>query len=241
MGENSSISWTTHTWNPWVGCTKVSEGCKNCYMFREMEHYGKNPLAVVRSKTTFAAPLKWKEPARIFTCSWSDFFHESVQTDWLDDAWDIIRKSPHLTYQILTKRPQEIKDALPDDWGDGWPNVWLGVSIENEKYTWRMESLADVPAHVRFISHEPSLGDISKIVSTYSPVLHWIIAGGESGAGYRPMNLDWVWSLYRQCKAAGVAFFMKQDSAPRPGQRGGLPDELWNCKEFPITNTVDML
>lgn len=116
MGKNSGIEWTDHTWNPWQGCLKVSPGCKQCYMYRDKKRYGQDPMVVVRSKPgTFRKPLQWKQPAKVFTCSWSDFFIEQAD-NWIDDAWNIIRQTPHLTYQILTKRPENIKDRLPEDW-----------------------------------------------------------------------------------------------------------------------------
>src|SRR3990172_778380 len=127
MGKITGISWTDATYNPWYGCLKVSPGCKQCYMYRDMERYGKDPKVVTRAKpATFNSPLKWTEPQRVFTCSWSDYFIEQAD-EWRDEAWDIIRRTPHLTYQILTKRPENIFDRLPADWGNGWPNVFLSV------------------------------------------------------------------------------------------------------------------
>src|SRR4051794_20471332 len=127
MGRHSAIEWTDATYNPWRGCDKVSPGCAHCYMFREQRRYGRDPSVVVRAKDpTFYAPLRWQEPALVFTCSWSDWFHEAADS-WREDAWDVLRQTPHLTYQILTKRPERITELLPEDWGDGWSNVWLGV------------------------------------------------------------------------------------------------------------------
>src|SRR6266498_5551388 len=123
MGETTGIAWTQRTWNPWHGCHKVSAGCKNCYMFREKRQYGQDPDVVVRSKTTFNAPLKWKDSALVFTCSWSDWFIEEADP-WRDEAWDVIRRTPHLTYQILTKRIERASSCLPKDWP--LKNVWLG-------------------------------------------------------------------------------------------------------------------
>lgn len=166
MGERSRIEWTDATWNPWHGCTKVSPGCKHCYMYREKKQYGQNPAVVVRSKTTFTAPLKWKEPRRIFTCSWSDFFHETADP-WRAEAWDVIRRTPQHTYLILTKRPERIREAappqLPLGWIDDgpWPNVWLGVSVETQEYSWRIDHLAQIPAAIRFLSLEPLLGPLN--------------------------------------------------------------------------------
>lgn len=133
MTKNSLIQWTKLTWNPWHGCKKVSPGCKFCYMYRDKARYNQNPVIVQRSRQeTFNSPLKWREPGFVFTCSWSDFFIDEADK-WRQNAWDIIRRTPHLIYQILTKRPERIKQCLPPDWGDGWQNVWLGTSVENQK------------------------------------------------------------------------------------------------------------
>ena len=213
MGDTTAIGWTNATWNPWQGCTKVSEGCDNCYMFRDKTRYGQNPKIVVRSKTTFKAPLKWKEPALVFTCSWSDWFHKTADP-WRDEAWQIVKDTPHLTYQILTKRPGRIARHLPTDWGDGYPNVWLGVSVEAEQTAHRIAVLRDTPARVRFLSAEPLIGplDLDRRLNG----IHWVIVGGESGPACRPMDLAWARNIREECKAQGAAFFLKQ--------LGGNPD-----------------
>lgn len=161
MGERTGIEWTNHTWNPWRGCIKVSAGCKNCYMYRDQVRYGRDPRDVMRAApATFNAPLKWHDPAFVFTCSWSDWFIEEADV-WRDDAWSIVRQTPHLTYQILTKRPENMAARLPADWGEGWPNVWLGVSAEDQATAdLRLPILAATPAAVRFLSAEPLLGPI---------------------------------------------------------------------------------
>jgi len=234
MGKVTGIQWTDSTWNPWRGCVKVSPGCKNCYMFRNQRRYGKDPSVIVRTNpNTFKAPLKWLDPARVFTCSWSDFFIEQAD-EWRDEAWNIIRRTPHLTYQILTKRPELIHDRLPEDWGDGFRNVWLGVSVETEKYLWRLEALSDIPAVIRFVSYEPALGPVD--FTPYSPVIHWIISGGESGPDCRPANQQWFWDVRVQCAKYGVAYFHKQNGGARlvEGAYGGneLDGEVYH--EFPI-------
>jgi protein gp37 len=214
MGERTAIGWTDASWNPWHGCTKVSPGCAHCYMFRDKTRYGQNPELVVRSKTKFSEPLKWKEPKMVFTCSWSDWFHEAADA-WRDEAWDIIRRTPHLTYQILTKRPERIADHLPADWGEGWPHVWLGVSIENNRWRQRAWDLIAVKAAVHFISCEPLLGPVDFENDALADI-DWLIAGGESGPDCRPMREDWARSLRDQCAEYDVAFFLKQ--------LGGHPD-----------------
>lgn len=218
MSATSGIEWTEATWNPWMGCTKVSPGCDLCYMYREQRRYGRDPEVVVRSKTTFNAPLKWASPKAIFTCSWSDWFHADADP-WRDEAWEIIRRTPQHTYQILTKRPGRIARHLPLDWGEGWSHVWLGVSVENQDHAFRARQLTEVPAAVRFVSAEPLLGP----VAFERPVLRqldWLIVGGESGPDCRPMDMAWASGLRDQCEQHGVAFFLKQLGG-WPDKRGG--------------------
>ncbi len=210
MAENTRIPWADHSWNPWQGCRKVSAGCAHCYMYREKKQYGQNPARVIRSKTVFNDPLKYKSPAKVFTCSWSDFFIEDAD-GWRFEAWDIIRKTPHLTYQILTKRPENIKERLPEDWYNGWPNVWLGITGEDqEMLDRRWQYLKTIPAAAYFISHEPALG----------PVVYprdflllgaraQIISGGEPGPGARPMHPKWARYDRDQAKAYKVSYFFK--------------------------------
>lgn len=236
MTINSAIEWTDNTWNPWQGCLKVSPGCKQCYMYRDQERYGRDPKDVHRSApATFNAPLKWHTPAKVFTCSWSDFFIERADA-WRDDAWDIIRKTPHLTYQILTKRATDIRDCLPDDWGDGWANVWLGVSVETTEYLWRIEALADIPARVRFVSYEPALGPVD--FYTYSPVIHWVISGGESGYQPRPANIEWFRAVRDACEKGGTAYFHKQHGGNKKikGAWGGRELDGRLHSDFPVTS-----
>ena len=184
MADRTAISWTEATWNPWYGCTKVSAGCDNCYMFREMRQYGRDPETVMRRKTTFAAPLRWREPRRIFACSWSDWFIAEADA-WRPEAWAIIRQTPHLTFQILTKRPARIRAHLPEGWP--WPHVWLGTSVESAASAYRARVLQDVPAALRFLSLEPLLGPLPQLDLAG---IGWAILGGESGPGYRPIVGD---------------------------------------------------
>lgn len=237
MGNETHINWTDATWNCWHGCHKVSDGCKFCYMFRDKEKYGQEPNKVVRSKTTFNAPLKWTEPRKVFTCSWSDFFIEDAD-EWRDEAWNIIRKTPHLTYQILTKRPENIEVRLPKDWGYGYENVWLGVSVENQKAAdERIPLLLDIPAVVSWLSCEPLLEkvDLTKCGSLFEKVnvlknhqiavdhhifehrtgISWMVLGGESGNEtgkyrYRECEIDWIKDLIWQAQDAKVPVWVKQ-------------------------------
>lgn len=229
MGERTAISWTNKTWNPWQGCHKVSAGCTFCYMYREKKRFGQDPATVVRSTSpTFNAPRKWSERALVFTCSWSDFFIEEADV-WRPEAWEIIRATPHLTYQILTKRPERIAEHLPPGWP--FPNAWLGVSVEDQANAdRRLPVLLATPAAVRFVSAEPLLGpvDLRRYLGTTLPKpyavlvpvdagpprgLDWIIIGGESGPKARPCDVAWIRSLVKQCRAADTACFVKQAGA----------------------------
>jgi protein gp37 len=217
MGDSTIIAWTEHTWNPWRGCTKISPGCAHCYMFAAQERYGQDPKVVTRT-TTWAQPRRWNReaaaagtPARVFTCSWSDWFHADADA-WRDEAWGVIRACPRLQFQILTKRHERIADHLPADWGEGYPNVWLGTSVENDRFAHRADALRGVSAAVRFISAEPLLGPLPSLDLTG---IDWLIVGGESGQGFRPMDLAWVRELRDRACAAGVAFFFKQSAARR--------------------------
>lgn len=210
MGNKTNIAWTEKTWNPWHGCQKVSPGCAHCYMYRDKLRYGQNPLLVQRSKTTFTDPLKWNEPALIFTCSWSDFFISDAD-DWRDAAWEVIRRTPQHIYQILTKRPERILDCLPLDWSENFKHCWLGISAEKQKYfDLRYPYLANVPNGNRtFLSLEPLIGPVTLDLAIRG--FSWIIAGGESGGkDSRVCDPDWIRSLRDECKAAKVPFFFKQ-------------------------------
>lgn len=265
MGSDTKIEWTNATYNPWRGCSKVSPGCAHCYMFTEQRRYGRDPEVVTRcADATFYAPLRkraWRDlpaGALVFTCSWSDWFHEAADP-WRDEAWDVLRQRPDLTWQILTKRPERIAAHLPGDWGDGWPNVWLGVSIENRRFVGRADVLRETPAAVRFISAEPLLGPLvmddeaewawgfrfgERWSDDYDgPELaldgiDWLIAGGESGPGHRRMDLDWARDLRDACDASGTAFFMKQMGGAQSGTRlADLPADL-RVREMPTVGVA---
>ena len=178
MAQESKIQWTDATVNFWTGCKKVSAGCKFCYMYRDKERYGLDPTQVIRtSDKTFYAATKWKEPKRIFTCSWSDFFIDEAD-QWRADAWEVIRNTPQHTWMILTKRPERILNCLPPDWGStGYPNVWLGVSVEDEDTTWRIAYFSIIPAVCRFVSFEPLLAPVFRYyepVTKYAPTVELI-------------------------------------------------------------------
>ncbi len=235
MANDSKIQWTDHTVNFWTGCKKVSDGCKFCYMYRGKEMYGKNPMLVTKTNpATIRKHMKNAKPGdKIFTCSWSDFFIEEAD-QWRDEAWGYIRSRPDLIWQILTKRPERIAQCLPADWGDGWQNVWIGVTVENQKAAnERLRILDRVKANVKFVSFEPLLGPIN----LYDPALRhvtwditysefgkdanlelcfdWAIIGGESGNNvgkyqFRPAELEWFSDLAFHLRDAEVPVFMKQ-------------------------------
>jgi len=244
MGKLSEIQWTDGTWNPWHGCKKVSPGCKYCYMFRDKDRYGQSSTTVLRSKTMFNVPLKWEEGKLIFTCSWSDWFIEEADA-WREEAWDIIRKTPQHTYQILTKRPERIKEHLPE-WFSSLNNVWIGVSIESEEQMGRLEYLKDLPC-TTFASFEPLIGPIKWDERMDS--LKWCIIGGESGNDkgrhlYRKMELEWMLHLINGAKSSGVPCFVKQLGTYQSKQlalkdrHGGSFEEFseeFKVREFPTT------
>src|SRR4029077_18531828 len=177
MGETTRIEWSDATWNPWVGCHKISPACAHCYMFREQRAYGNNPGIVRRTNpATFYAPLKWKESRRVFTCSWSDFFIPESDP-WRRAAYEVmVVGGAHHTYQILTKRPERIPEIE-------WPvlgmarNIWTGVSVENRRFYWRIDALRRIRPNLLFLSIEPLLGRMPDL-----PLdgVGWVIVGGES-------------------------------------------------------------
>lgn len=260
MGEGSKIEWCDHTFNPWTGCTKVSPACDNCYAETWAKRTGSPQLwngeRRRTSSTNWQAPVKWNRVAqrdgtraKVFCASLADVFDNQVPERWRDDLWHRIDQTPHLDWLLLTKRPQNIAKMLPDprtgtpEWGNGWPNVWLGTTVENqEEADRRIPHLLAVPAAKRFLSCEPLLGPVDLTAKAWRdcyieecggagkefvPLINdidWVITGGESGPGARPMHPDWARSLRDQCQAAGVPFFFKQwgEWAPIP-RRSDLP------------------
>lgn len=198
-------------------------------MFRDKKRFGQDPTRVVRSsESTFEAPRRWRAPRRVFTCSWSDFFIADADP-WRSDAWDVIHATPQHTYQILTKRPERVRERLP--WVDEpWPNVWLIVSAEDQKHLdQRWSVLADLPVAVRGLSVEPLLGPIDMAATLKSERLSWVIVGGESGPHARPMDESWVRRLRDQCVEVGIPFFFKQWGGvfkKKAGRR--LDDRTWD-------------
>ncbi len=242
MGENTAIEWAHHTFNPWEGCQKVGPGCDHCYAetrdirYTGGTHWGPGAPRRRTSASNWAKPLKWNREAaangvryRVFCASLADVFDNAVDPAWRVDLWNLIRATPQLDWEMLTKRIGNVLGMLPPDWGEGYPNVWIGATIVNQTEADRdIPKLLAVPAAIRFLSMEPLLGPVDlRAVWTYCPThdfadgfclgpcpdrrrLSWIICGGESGANSRPMHPDWARSLRDQCEAAGVAFLFKQ-------------------------------
>ncbi len=226
MADTTEISWTDSTMNPVIGCTAISEGCINCYAesmnaHRKWTTWGPHGTRRVTSDATWANPLKWQANAskfqaahghrqRVFCASLSDVFDNKWPLGVRDRLWALIRATPDLDWQLLTKRPENIARFLPADWGDGYPNVWLGTTTENqETYDRRWSVLWRIPARVRFLSYEPALGPIhSRWEIGCKP--DWVIFGGESGRHARDCDSAWARLMRDACMDAGVAFFLKQ-------------------------------
>lgn len=263
MATKSNIQWTDATWNIARGCDKVDQDCKFCYMYRDsMNGTRFNPNNVVRTKTVFNLPLKLKEPSKIFTCSLTDFFHEGCDS-FRNEAWDIIRKCPQHTFQILTKRPERIIEHLPEYWNEIKDRVWLGTSIGSQNGIDRALELVKLRqiAKVLFLSLEPLHGEINFRWS-YDPPdelkrksekfegrlevsehellmnIDWVIIGGESGNEtgkyrYRPCQLEWIEQIVEHCKEAGSAVFVKQMGTHLSKELNMSDRHGGNIDEFP--------
>lgn len=264
--SDTTISWTNKTWNPVVGCSHVSDGCRNCYaerMYRRF-HKGALPWTVENAGANvhciwdrLSQPSHWRKPSMVFVNSMSDLFHEQVPDSFISAVWNKMRENDRHTFQVLTKRPERMLE-----WVGYWyphgstspPNIWLGVSVENQRAAdERIPLLLQTPAAVRFLSCEPLLGPIDlrnlclehnyfldaltgKEDANVGPAkewecIDWVICGGESGPGYRPMGLDWARSIRDQCIAADVPFFFKQESGLHPGTNPKLDGTEYH--EFP--------
>jgi len=236
MSTKSSIEWTESTWNPLTGCTKVSPGCKHCYaerMANRLQAMGQpnyaNGFRLTMHPHSLELPLTWKKPQIIFVNSMSDLFHEDVPITFVQQVFDVMRRASWHTFQVLTKRSQHLLELDPEI---EWPtNVWMGVSVENAKYTFRIEHLRQSHAQVKFLSLEPLLGSIPDLDLKN---INWVIVGGESGPGSRPLAEDWVINIRDQCLRTKVPFFFKQWGGVRKKRNGReLQGHIWN--EMPVT------
>ncbi len=212
MGANSKIEWTEMTWNPVTGCSKISQGCKHCYAERMahrlqamgVERY-RNGFEVTLHWDLIDLPRRWKDPHVVFVNSMSDLFHEAVPLEFIRLVFKTMLECPQHTFQVLTKRSSRLREIAPNL---SWPvNVWMGVSVENQGAVRRLNDLLVVPSAIRFLSIEPLIGPVD--LESLSGI-DWVIVGGESGPGARPMKLEWVEAILRQCRSNGVSFFFKQ-------------------------------
>lgn len=235
MGEKSAIEWTEATWNPVTGCTKISPGCDNCYAERlalRLQAMGQpnyaNGFELTLQERMLELPLKWKTPQVIFVNSMSDLFHKDVPEDYILRVFDVMRRASHHVFQVLTKRSQRLARLSPKL---GWPpNVWMGVSVENAEYKFRINQLRETDANVKFLSLEPLLGPLPGLDLSG---VDWVIVGGESGPGARAMRREWVLDIRDQCKAAGIPFFFKQWGGTNKKKTGRLlENRTWD--EMPL-------
>lgn len=224
MATKSSIEWTESTWNPLTGCDKVSPGCKNCYaerMAHRLQAMGqanyRNGFKLALHPHTLALPLHWKTPQMIFVNSMSDLFHKDVPLDFILQTFEIMRKANWHKFQVLTKRSTRLPEI--DDYLDWPPNVWMGVSVENINYQYRIDYLRETKALIKFVSIEPLLGPLPHLDLTG---IDWVIVGGESGPHARPMQESWVFEIRDQCITYNVPFFFKQWGGVRKKRTGRL-------------------
>ena len=222
VSDKSGIEWTNATWNPVTGCTKVSEGCRHCYAERFAErfrgvkgHPFENGFDLTLRPERLGLPLKWKDPRLIFVNSMSDLFHERVPIEFIQRVFDTMRRAEHHTFQILTKRAKRLEDLASSL---TWPgNVWMGVSVEDMRVAERVDRLRAVPARIRFLSCEPLIGSLRTLDLSG---IHWVIVGGESGPGARPMKARWVSEIQENCRVTHVPFFFKQWGGPVKSRTG---------------------
>jgi protein gp37 len=243
MAMSSSIEWTEGTWNPVTGCTKVSPGCKHCYAERMAVRLAgmnqpryRNGFEVTLHPDLIALPLRWRRPRAIFVNSMSDLFHADIPAGFIAQVFSTMRQAHWHTFQILTKRADrlaELSGRLP------WPiNVWMGVSVESPRYLSRVERLRQVPAAVRFLSVEPLLARVPSLELTG---VDWVIVGGESGPGARPMSPDWVREIRDRCVERGVPFFFKQWGGVRKNRSGRVLDgRTWDEMPHPVLRWTEL-
>jgi protein gp37 len=212
MAQSTSIEWTEATWNPVTGCTKISAGCKHCYaerMAKRLQAMGvpqyRDGFKLTLQPGALEMPLRWKKPRTIFVNSMSDLFHKLVPLDYIQQVFAIMNRCPQHQFQVLTKRPDRVVQLAGRlEWT---PNIWMGTSVEDDRVIHRMEALKQIPAAIRFLSLEPLLGPLPNLPLER---IHWVIVGGESGPGARPMEEAWVVDIQRQCEVYDMPFFFKQ-------------------------------
>ena len=241
MSAKSTIEWTDATWNPVTGCTKVSPGCDHCYAetfaerFRGVKgHHFEKGFDLTLRPERLEEPLRWRKPRRVFVNSMSDLFHKDVPDEFIATVFNRMAEAGQHTFQVLTKRPERMRRFVARyyDGREPWDNVWLGVSIESQELDWRADMLQETPAAVRFLSLEPLIGYVGAWVLDG---MDWVIVGGESGRGHRPMSLEWARAIRDNCAKRGIAFFFKQVGAFRPSD-DMIPDDL-RIREYPTSTT----
>lgn len=241
MADGSAIEWTDATWNPVTGCTQITAGCDNCYAKRFSErfrgvpgHPFENGFDLTLRPERVRQPLMWRRSRMIFVNSMSDLFHKEVPRKFIDEVFQTMEEARWHTFQVLTKRSSLMRDYLKSRYADGIApdHIWLGVSVEDAKARSRIEHLREAPASVRFLSIEPLIGPVGHIDLAG---IHWVIVGGESGPGARPIEVEWVREIQRQCEEQGVAFFFKQWGGIRPKTGGReLDGREWNEMPEPV-------
>lgn len=231
MALGTSIEWTESTWNPVTGCSKISAGCANCYaerMARRLKAVGvpnyANGFEVTLHEELLKLPLKWRKPKIIFVNSMSDLFHEKIPDGFILRIFDVMNRASWHRFQILTKRPDRLSRMSPDlPWAD---NIWMGVTVEDRKCAFRIEHLRKTRASIKFISMEPLLEPIAELELTG---IDWVIVGGESGPGARPLNEEWVMDIKGKCQTLNIPFFFKQWGGVNKKKSGRLLEgRLWN-------------
>lgn len=231
MGQKSEIEWTESTWNPVTGCSKISPGCANCYaerMSRRLQAMGQpnytRGFELDIHEHTLGLPLQWKKPQVIFVNSMSDLFHRDVPLSFIEKTFDIMNRASWHNFQVLTKRSERLFEL--NQFLNWQGNIWMGVSVENENYIHRIDDLRMTGAHVKFLSLEPLLGPIPEL-DLFG--IDWVIVGGESGPGARPMHEEWVLEIRDQCLKSKVPFFFKQWGGFHKKKAGrSLEGQIWN-------------
>ncbi|HML73961.1 MAG TPA: phage Gp37/Gp68 family protein, partial [Anaerohalosphaeraceae bacterium] len=211
MSTQSSIEWTECTWNPVSGCTKISPGCANCYaerMAKRLQAMGqyryRNGFKVTLHSEAIKEPHQWKKPRVVFVNSMSDLFHEDIPAKYIQSIFEVMNNTPRHTYQILTKRSERLAELAPIlNWSE---NIWMGVTVENNRYLHRVDHLRQVDAHIRFLSLEPLLGPLDEL-NLHG--INWVIVGGESGPNARPIKEEWILTIKNKCVFSDVPFFFK--------------------------------
>lgn len=255
----TQIEWTDATWNPVAGCSIVSAGCKHCYamqMARRLEAMGIEKYAgltrvsgertiwtgaVREDRSALDIPFRWRKPRKIFVNSMSDLFHPAVSESFIADVWAVMRATPYHNYQILTKRPNRMRDVLRAQSSGVLPNVWLGTSVENQDVVDRIDTLREISAAIRFISFEPLVGPVGSVDLSS---IDWAIVGGESGRFARPIREEWIDEIHDRCEMFGTAFFFKQwgawgkDNKRRSKKANGriYREQTWDA--MPVQHTA---